>query len=112
MQINSTKENELMLLELNGELDASCSVQMDNELSKAINENTKGIAINCEGLQYISSAGLGVFISYINEMEQKNQKLVFYNMSEKIYHVFEMVGIGQMVKIVSDKSAAVSFINA
>jgi anti-sigma B factor antagonist len=111
MQVNATKEGHLIVLEPIGELDASCSVQMDNELAAAIAENTKGVAINCSGLEYISSAGLGVFISYINEMEQKNQKLVFFNMSEKIKHVFEMVGIAQLVQIVAEKNEAIAIIN-
>lgn len=111
MQINYSNINNLILIEPVGELDASCSVQMDNELARAIAENTKGIVINCNGLEYISSAGLGVFISYINELEQKNQKLVFCNMSDKIKHVFEMVGIGQLVKIVSNQELAIEYVN-
>ena len=57
-----------------GEVDASSSIYLDESISEATNSYTK-ILVNCTQLDYISSAGLGVFMSYINDMEEKGDKL-------------------------------------
>ncbi|MEL7006626.1 MAG: STAS domain-containing protein [Bacteroidota bacterium] len=47
-------------------MDASSSIHLDNALQAAM-ESSKSIVVDLSKLEYISSAGLGVFISYIEE---------------------------------------------
>jgi len=57
-------------------------------------------------LNYISSAGLGVFMSYIDDFKSKNIKMVIFGLSEKVLNVFQILGLDQLMTIVSDKKAA------
>jgi anti-sigma B factor antagonist len=43
-------------------------------------------------LNYISSAGLGVFMAFIENIRDKGGDIKFSSMSEKIYNVFDLIG--------------------
>ena len=84
---------------------------MDNALNVAQQENQKKILVDCANLNYISSAGLGVFMSYINDFEASNIKLVICNLNDKVIGVFRILGLDQLLKIVDSIEDAKKLIN-
>ncbi|HLF33104.1 MAG TPA: STAS domain-containing protein [Cyclobacteriaceae bacterium] len=111
VNISSVKENGVLVLLIGGEIDASSSIHLDNELGQAINSHKK-ILIDCSKLEYISSAGLGVFMSYIHDMEEKKIKMVLFGMSNKVQNVFQILGLDQLLKIVDSREEAKNLLNA
>lgn len=99
-------ENDYCIIAVDGEVDASSSIYLDEAMQEAFNSQAGIILINCEALHYISSAGLGVFMSYIQELETGDKKMVLYNMSEKVYKVFEILGLHQLLTIVDSEEQA------
>lgn len=97
-------------LEVIGEVDASSSINLDNALVKAM-ASKKSILINLERLQYISSAGLGVFISYLEELKTNDIKLVFYGLNETVSQVFEILGLQELFEIGDSKESAMITLN-
>jgi len=93
-------EGDLYIINVIGDVDASSSIQLDNALNAAIQENQTKILVDCDKLNYISSAGLGVFMSYIHDFESKNIKLVICNLNDKVIGVFKILGLDQLLKIV------------
>jgi anti-sigma B factor antagonist len=57
-------------------------------------------------LEYISSAGLGVFMSYIEEFKEKNITMVLFDMNEKVANTFEILGLKELLLIAADKAEA------
>lgn len=110
VEIKNALENDVYTINVIGEVDASSSIHLDESLSEATSKYKK-IMVNCEQLEYISSAGLGVFMSYINELEAKNIKLVIYGLSKKVHHVFQILGLDQLLKITEDEEGAKAIIN-
>ena len=111
VSISAEKTNDILILSIDGEIDASSSIHLDNELSTAINDNKK-ILIDCSKLDYISSAGLGVFMSYINDMEERHIKMILFGMSNKVKNVFQILGLDQLLKIVETSEEANNLLNA
>lgn len=89
---------EYYLLSVEGEVDASSSIHLEKGLKDAIEVN-KSIIVDLVKLEYISSAGLGVFMSIIQELENQRIKLVLYGMSPKVFEVFEILGLNQLITI-------------
>lgn len=69
------------------------------------------ILVDCQNLHYISSAGLGVFISHLQRFEDAQIKLIFYNMQDKVRNVFEILGLDLLMTIVSDYEEARTIAN-
>lgn len=106
MKVTAQPQDTTLTLVLDGELDASSAVVLDTELNKPELLNYQKVLIDCQRLSYISSAGLGVFISHLQRLQDSNVKLVFYNMQEKVFNVFEILGLDSLMTIVSSQQEA------
>ena len=106
MKITQQSTENTLTLSLDGELDASSSVVLDTELSKPDILGNQKVLIDCRNLNYISSAGLGVFISHLQSFQDAGVKLVFFNMQEKVHNVFEILGLDSLMTIVPSEAEA------
>jgi|SRR5690606_7024537 len=88
-----------------GEVDASSSIHLDESINQATQNHNK-ILIDCTELEYISSAGLGVFMSYINELEDKKINMILFGLSDKVRHVFQILGLDQLLRITQTEEEA------
>ncbi|MDZ7650781.1 MAG: STAS domain-containing protein [Cytophagales bacterium] len=66
------------IISIIGEIDASSSIELDLTIAKSLGEGFKKIIVDCSAMEYISSAGLGVFMSYIEEIEREKHALGNY----------------------------------
>jgi anti-sigma B factor antagonist len=106
MKVTTQAAADTLTLILDGELDASSAVVLDAELNKPTIVNYKKVLIDCQRLSYISSAGLGVFISHLQRLQDSDVKLVFFNMQEKVFNVFEILGLDSLMNIVPTEQEA------
>jgi anti-sigma B factor antagonist len=106
VDIKKIKEEELEIIIVKGEVDASSSIQLDNAISESMETEGLKILVDLTGLEYISSAGLGVFMSYIEEVKKKNIQLALFGLNEKVAGVFEILGLDQLLTIAVDKEQA------
>jgi anti-sigma B factor antagonist len=106
MKVITQSTGDTLTITLDGELDASSAVLLDNELNKPELLQYRKVLIDCQRLSYISSAGLGVFISHLQRLQDANVKLVFFNMQEKVFNVFEILGLDSLMNIVKTEQEA------
>ncbi len=110
MRITSVKENEFYFIAIEGDLDASSSIQLDQAIEEALSKNETKIIVDCSQLEYISSAGLGVFMSYIQDFQANNISLILCHLSEKVLNVFQILGLDELIKIAATKEEAKNLI--
>ncbi|MDH5367006.1 MAG: STAS domain-containing protein [Cyclobacteriaceae bacterium] len=111
IHIESILNDGVKTIRVGGDVDASSSIQLDTEIKSAIEGGDKKILVDCSKLNYISSAGLGVFMSYIQDIEANNVKLVIFGLNEKVLNVFEILGLNQLLKIENSTEAAKAYLN-
>ena len=107
MEIAVTQRDGFVTLAPKGDLDANSSIQMDESIRAQLEGGMNRLHIDCGGLNYISSAGLGVFISFLDEIRAGDGDIVFSGMSDKIFKVFELLGLHQVMTIVSTEEEAI-----
>ncbi|MEM6736636.1 MAG: STAS domain-containing protein [Bacteroidota bacterium] len=106
-EIKTNKKNNVHLIAVHGEIDAESSIHLDNALKEAIENEEKQIAVNLSELSYISSAGLGVFISHLDEFEIENIHLVLFGINESVKEVFAILGLEKLLKITETEEEAI-----
>jgi len=106
IKIDSKTEDEYYELIIGGEVDASSSLHLDTALNEALASN-ESVLVNLEELDYISSAGLGVFMSHLQDIDADQKKLIIFGMMEKVYQVFEILGLDQLMTIMKTKEEAI-----
>lgn len=108
VDIERTQKDEYDLITIVGEVDASSSIALDNTISEAVSSGSKNLLVDCTSLEYISSAGLGVFMSYIEAFKKNNINIIIYGLNDKVANVFEILGLDQLLRIERTKEAAIA----
>ena len=111
IDIKKTTENNYLLISVEGEADASSSIELDSQIRESFESDQKNILVDCTNLNYISSAGLGVFMSYIEEVNEKAITFIIYGLSDKVSKVFTILGLDQLLNIKATKEDALAEIN-
>jgi anti-sigma B factor antagonist len=95
------------VLELKGYLDAHTAPELENTFQKLLNDKKYNIVVNCKDLTYISSAGLGVFMAYIEDVRKNRGDIKLSNMTPKVYNIFDLLGFPVLYEIYEDEKEAV-----
>lgn len=111
MEVFEVLEGDILEIRICGEVDARSSLQLDEVVRNAIGNKHKKIMVNCKELQYISSAGLGVFISNHDDLKSFGGKFVFYDMIPAVYNIFEILGLHAIMEIVENRTEAQMLVN-
>jgi anti-sigma B factor antagonist len=110
MKIETEKLEKISILKLTGELDASNAVQVDLVLVQLLYEKPRKIWIDGSQISYISSAGLGLFLSHLQTFTDENIEVLFYGLNIRIRHVFSILGLDTLIPIVLDREAAEAYL--
>ncbi len=114
MDIATEQRDNISIIQIAGRLDfgnAKTFQSAMERLFEQIESNTKAIVVNCSELEYISSAGLRVFL--IGAKLAKNNVIGFTvcNLSPLVKDVFDISGFGNMMPICSDLESALATVD-
>jgi anti-sigma B factor antagonist len=111
VHIKRLQEDTADVIAVIGEIDASSSIELDLAIAKSVGEGFTKILVDCSALEYISSAGLGVFMSYIEEFKDKGIQMVLFGMKEKVENTFSILGLSDLLNIRATKPEAKQLLN-
>jgi anti-sigma B factor antagonist len=95
------------VIDLKGYLDAHTAPDLESAFQKLLADRKFNIIVNCKDLTYISSAGLGVFMAFIEDVRKNKGDIKLSNMSPKVYNVFDLLGFPILYEIYKDEHEAV-----
>ena len=96
------------VINLSGYLDAHTAPTLENNFTELIDQNKFKIVVNFKDLAYISSAGLGVFMAYIEKIRDNNGDIKLANMTDKVYNIFDLLGFPLLYEIFKTEDEAIN----
>jgi len=106
-EVHKSLQEDLSIISLEGYLDAHTAPQFEQAVQSEVDAGRYRIIVSCEKLTYISSAGLGVFMSFIEEIREKGGDIKICGLIPKVKQVFEILGFPAIYDILDDFPAAV-----
>lgn len=107
------RDHDIHVMELHGYLDAHTTPVLEDSFQKLMNEKKYRIIINCKELTYISSAGLGVFMAFIEDVRAGGGDIKMSDMTSKVFNIFDLLGFPMLYDIVTrEEEAAEKFTSA
>lgn len=91
-EVVRSDKKDISILNLKGYLDAHTAPDFEKSLKNLLNEERFKIVVDLNGLQYISSAGLGVFMGFVEEVRQNSGDIKICSASPKVFKVFDLLG--------------------
>ena len=107
-KIAQREQNSVNVLELKGYLDAHTAPKLEEALQNLLRSQRFKIVVNCRELSYISSAGLGVFMAFIEDVRNNKGDIKLTNMTPKVYNVFDLLGFPLLYEIFKDEQEAIT----
>ncbi len=105
--VTRTTQDGLTILSLEGYLDAHTAPEFEQAIQTEIESKRFRIIVECAKLTYISSAGLGVFMGFVEEVREGGGDIKICGLIPKVLQVFDLLGFQQLFHILDSLPQAV-----
>lgn len=110
MEVSTTQYKHCDVISAEGRVDSYTAPKLSEAFESVLDSGRYRIVFNLEGLEYMSSAGLGVLINAQKTCKRYNRgEVVLAKVPERIYEALELAGFIPLFKFFDDITAAVGY---
>ena len=107
LDIDRRQVQGIVVFSLKGFLDLHTAPEFESAIKKDIKGGKFRFIVDLSDLEYISSAGLGVFIGYLDEVQEQAGNIVICNVHhDKVKETLDLVSLGDLIEIAADLNTA------
>lgn len=99
MEITHRVENEILIIAIQGRLDAATAPVADKTINQTLEQNTNRLLFDLSALEYLSSGGLRVILGAAKEIRRREGKVALAALNQYVYEIFEVSGFTSMIPI-------------
>ncbi len=92
-----------------GRIDPMTVDEFERAIRDSIMRGQIRIVVDASGINYISSAGLGVLMGYIEEVREKGGDIVLCSVPKKIYEIFDLLGFTKIYRFFPSLEEAINY---
>lgn len=100
-------DQHISLVRVTGYVDTTTSHELEKKLNAILERKRYNIVVDLSGVDYVSSAGWGIFIGEIREIREQQGDLKLAGMSPDVYEVFELLEFQNILEAFPDAQTAV-----
>lgn len=110
--VSKREAGSVSIIDLKGYLDAHTAPMLEKEFNRLIEQRQYKVVVNFNDLKYISSAGLGVFMAYVETMRDNRGDIKFSNMKDDVYNIFDLLGFPVLYEFFHEEKEAIDKFNS
>ncbi|MGD8396876.1 MAG: STAS domain-containing protein [Candidatus Eiseniibacteriota bacterium] len=99
-------DQQISLVRVSGYIDTTTSHELEKKLNAILERRRYRIVVDLSGVDYVSSAGWGIFIGEIREIREQHGDLKLAGMSPDVYEVFELLEFQNILEAYADATTA------
>ncbi len=84
---------------ITGEVDIYSSQKLKERLYKIVETQKQDIKIDCAGMNYIDSTGLGIFVGVLKKAKEFGNDISVINLKDNIKKLFLITGLDKVFNI-------------
>jgi anti-anti-sigma factor len=108
MEIRPSKEDGVIVISVQGRMDAVTAPDFDRCLEDLLREGEQNFVIDFNGLEYISSAGLQSLLKTAKQLDDTGGLLHLSNLRGSVKNVFEISGFDSIFRIFPSREEALA----
>jgi len=97
---------QVAFIEVKGFLDAHTFEALEEEINGLFAEGIYRLIVDLSGVDYISSAGAGVFIGAHTEAQENDGGIVLLNPTPNVMDIFDLLGLTQFFPVAQTREEA------
>lgn len=99
MKVEITQTDDKVMVTLAGRLDTVTSSEFEKTLAPYFAMNGIELHLDCNEMEYISSAGLRVVLTTHKNITAKGGRFIIHNLTKEVRSVFDMTGFSRILTI-------------
>ena len=107
MEITEERRADILVLRVIGKLDASTSRELQDKILPLIDSNHGKLIIDLSQLDYVSSAGLRVFLLAAKRMNDAKGTMILCSLKDTVKQVFDIAGFSSFLKLAGSSEEAI-----
>jgi anti-sigma B factor antagonist len=107
LTVETRQLDDVTLIYPSGFINAHTVRLFESEIQKALEQKQFNLVVNCSGLSYVASAGLGAIMGVIDEIRSHGGDLRLASLNETVRNIFEILGFHHLYKIFGSEGEAV-----
>ena len=111
MEISTENRDGALIARAVGRIDGANARDFEAAVQSAIHECEDPVIIDCEGLSYISSAGLRAILLIAKTLGKRKVKFALCSLSEPIAEIFQISGFDQIISTHSSQADALAAVS-
>jgi anti-sigma B factor antagonist len=100
--VSTSCEGDLSIVRVGGFVDAHTARQFEEAIQSELDAGRYRIVVDCARLTYISSAGLGVFMGFVEETREHGGDIKVCGLAPQVREIFDMLGFSAVFDLVED----------
>ncbi len=89
-----------------GALDTNTAPELEQEMTKLLEQGAKKIVVSGEKMDFISSTGLRILLATAQKLKNNNGELKICSLNEDVKEVFEISGFSSILMVYKDQNEA------
>ena len=102
---------DVQVVRLSGSLDMYSFPRLESQLGGLFQHGQYRVVLDCRGLDYIGSAGLGALIGFAKQAREHRGDLRLLNVPERIFKIIELLGFTKVLLVFTNEAEAVASFN-
>jgi anti-anti-sigma factor len=107
MQIREERAGNVLVVAPSGRIDSTTSEELERRLLQSLAARESRLVVDMQGVEYISSAGLRVFLVLLSRLREVKGKLVLCSLGEGVKEVFDLAGFLSIFVVEASRAEAV-----
>lgn len=108
MDMNTENVDGITVALPSGRLDFGAAAAFQQQLEQAVAAKPRGLVVDCSSLDYVSSAGLRVFLVAARAAKAASVGFAVSSLKPAVKEVFDLTGFGNVITLCADRAAAVA----
>lgn len=105
---NKSQTPNALILELTGEIDLNCSVELRGLLLESLETNPKKLVVDLSEVSFMDSSGLATLVEALQISRKQNTALALAGLQPRVKSVFEISRLDQLFTIFTSQQEAMA----
>ncbi len=106
ISLSESDQDKVSEVRVDGVIDTTTAGELEEVMDSLLKRDRYRVVLDLAGVDYISSAGWGIFISHIKEVRANDGDIKLANMITNVYEIYELLEFDKVLKVYSSVDAA------
>lgn len=106
MTLTEKRQQKNVIISIDGRLDTTNYQQLESRILHHLQQNHTTLMIDCSGMDYVSSAGLRIFLVALKKLTAAGGQLALCALRENIKEIFDISGFTGIFRIYATQQQA------